>query len=1094
MSACGKAHISQRPQQVMTIAGRDNHLSTMLATAPPITSPIMAAPLDVNHELGSSPMSARSIGQRQFKKHKALPKPQRATSDGYEASPPSKLRPELALDTSSIASQNSSPRALKHQSRRRATGPELPPTPPTHSRASSSSHSAIPSSPTITDNMVHTPRIAPTIPPTTPPDQLSPPTPDVTPPQPASRPKALHPGMADRGMSRSTTVESRTDSFRTAREEPMSSEEDDGKSTIRPAVASGRTSQSTVRKVSNNSRDRIPHPQALDLALSRLGTSEEGSYTPRTQSELAQFDGEWSSVGKVVSDGDDDLYRSIAVQKTRAGASGRSNRTRRPDLVEDDYNIIPTNNATAAVRQMSLNEKSSPRSSVKSNVDRGTRSSSGPSNSSSSVATSQKQSSGISSRSVSSTVVEAFLIDTPPRFPQKQRTLRHVRKQDTLRRPRERPEPVIAQPERGRRTSRPPIVTNQRPERAARQDSYASNTTVSSVSSGKARREVWKSGGIPVIVVPDRQSSRSQSREPSLRSTSSRRSRRTQSLSSAPYETPPTQESAPVFECSQRSRAYSLSDSSEIRTMDFPPAVPARSSSLSAPTSRNTSRAGSMTADGARAREALRSQPPKVEVHAPPAVDKEPKSLGSPLQLASPKPDSDADGRQDSDRQEDSMSTKKFPARTTPFSIISMETNGTAPEVSEAQAVHMYSHQNSSLLMVNHSAKPSDASDTTRHDKQTRQSEERPTIIMTGPQDGDEEPTTPSQPYFALADVDSPLRHPRPPPEPPTEPPAITFTSATPSGATPAPDKALQMGNYFEAMAEVPARRRSIVERALNRGRRNSVSYPPNASKSSGLIKRALSLTRRRSSSASRGLSLNEDYPQEGITPPEEHKLHPFWKPQWSEDEFDDEDDDEDHYFRSYFRESSRKRNDDEEEEDEEEDGYLRYPLYDNRPGKPKRRFSEKMKRTFSVLPQDQDYPVDEGNGPERRTIRRTSSGNLRVMRRRNSASSLRRRFSQSDRPYTAPDEDGHRSFWRGSSVHKKNRSQSRRRFSLGDQIEEIQNIPRRLSDRRREKRTQELRQKISGPRDVRDGVEQMIRSGGHRYDDFQDNAIHGRF
>jgi hypothetical protein len=37
-------------------------------------------------------------------------------------------------------------------------------------------------------------------------------------------------------------------------------------------------------------------------------------------------------------------------------------------------------------------------------------------------------------------------------------------------------------------------------------------------------------------------------------------------------------------------------------------------------------------------------------------------------------------------------------------------------------------------------------------------------------------------------------------------------------------------------------------------------------------------------------------------------------------------------------------------------------------------------------------------------------------------------------------------------------------------------NFPRRLSERRREKRTQELRGKISGPKEVRDGVGDVIR------------------
>src|SRR5690606_6814518 len=120
----------------------------------------------------------------------------------------------------------------------------------------------------------------------------------------------------------------------------------------------------------------------------------------------------------------------------------------------------------------------------------------------------------------------------------------------------------------------------------------------------------------------------------------------------------------------------------------------------------------------------------------------------------------------------------------------------------------------------------------------------------------------------------------------------------------------------------------------------------------------------------------------------------------------------------------------------------------------------------------DEVYPADNGIGPERRTIRRTPRGNLRVMRRRNSASSLRGRFTQNGRPYTAPDEESHRGFWRGNSVQKRDRPEGRRPFSLSGPLEEIQSLPRGFSEKRREKRHQELRQKISGPKDVRDGVE----------------------
>lgn len=41
--------------------------------------------------------------------------------------------------------------------------------------------------------------------------------------------------------------------------------------------------------------------------------------------------------------------------------------------------------------------------------------------------------------------------------------------------------------------------------------------------------------------------------------------------------------------------------------------------------------------------------------------------------------------------------------------------------------------------------------------------------------------------------------------------------------------------------------------------------------------------------------------------------------------------------------------------------------------------------------------------------------------------------------------------------------------------------LTRRLSDKRREKRSNELRKKISGPREVRDGVVDVIRQDGYR-------------
>jgi hypothetical protein len=1043
----------------------------------------MAAP--VEHGFGL--LATGDSGQRQFRKHKVLPRPRSQQEADYEYLDSTEQKFGLALDGATISSgssRSSSPvRELKHKHRRISAGPEPPPTPPAHSRTSSSSHSAIPSSPTINDHNLSTPRPrnAQAPPPTTPPDQRSPPTPDVTPPQPESRPRALRPSFVKRGTSRSKISESRTESFTTAREEPLSSEEeevDDGQSTARPTLTSGRTSQQTVRKVSTPSNiNRIAHPQALDMALAQLGNHSQDIETPRTRREFGKFDGEWGVKDEIEIEGEKDLNRSVTVSLRNVSAtSPSSNRYRRGIVDDGDMEITPAK-ASKAVRQRSLHEQTgagSPKRQASS------ARSAPPTNSDISVATTKKRSSAASSRSVSSTV-EAFLIDGRP---QRQRTLRHVRKQSELRHSITNTllnDETAAEPGLVKR----PIVPIARPERGRRHESYASQSTVNTVGSGKARREVWKSGAIPVVVVPDRRSSnRSTSREPSLRSTSSRRSKRTMSLGSTPMDGPTSKETGPVFDrTKRRSRTLSLSDHSEW-TIDLPPAIPTRSSSLSAPTSRNVSRAGSMTAESVRARDLIRNhsmrqislERPAEDLLLPPLIPTE--MISIKVEHAEPSEP------RETDHFDETTSLKKFTPRNTPFSIVSVETNGTAPEVSEAMAVHMYSHQNSSVLMVNHSNKPSDASDLCHMAKEAQGSDDDSNAIYSTPR-GAALPMTPPQPQipqFALEDVDSPLRNPRAPPEPPIQPPnhppALAFIPATPSGVTPGPDVAIQMGNFYEAMAEQPPQRRpSFVRRALGRPQRDPAEYPPNSSRTPRFLSRALSLTRRRSSSRTREFSdlppYRTDFPQEGDEPREGTKLHPFWTPRWSGDEFDDDDE-------WYHRRRSR----DDEEEEEEEDEYLRYPLVDNRPSKPRRSFSEKVKQTLasSFPAREERYVADDGTGPERRTIRRTSSGNLRVIRRLSSIESLSRRFSYHDRPATAPEREGRRSFWRGTSVHQRIRDSSRRRRnSLGEHFEEIQNLPRKLSERRREKRSRELRQQISGPTEVRDGVEDVIRSGYNR-------------
>ncbi|KAJ9156720.1 hypothetical protein NKR23_g1298 [Pleurostoma richardsiae] len=249
----------------------------------------------------------------QFKKHKMLPHPGKERRAGaYDHLESSTKKYDLTIDTAlskKYRSQPASPRALKHQARRIGGGPDLPPTPPAHSRNSSSSHSAIPSSPTYIGTPGRSTEDIQARPPTTPTNQRSPPTPDVTPPQPERRPLALRPVVHERLPSKSTTA-SRTESFKTARENPEESDQDDGQSTLRPIMPSPRTSQNTVRPVNGEERTKS---KAVGLGLG-LESSPEVP-TPRAKREFLSFDGEWGSDLEVEQEWDDNLMRNVTSWK-----------------------------------------------------------------------------------------------------------------------------------------------------------------------------------------------------------------------------------------------------------------------------------------------------------------------------------------------------------------------------------------------------------------------------------------------------------------------------------------------------------------------------------------------------------------------------------------------------------------------------------------------------------------------------------------------------------------------------------------------------------------------------------------------------------
>ncbi|TAQ83648.1 hypothetical protein B7494_g8022 [Chlorociboria aeruginascens] len=941
-----------------------------------------------------------------LKTHKVLPRPREGKEAKWkeprrlEVNPPAEYQ-DLVIDTgvaSMPGSNSSSPHTLKHASK---TIGGYPPTPPTHSRQSSASHSISIVAPSH-DALL---RSSETSMPSTPPNQRSPPTPDVTPPKVI--PLTSRPAPRDRYPS------SRTDSFKTAREHPYSSDEDEN-STLRPRLQSTRASASDIPDVR-------PRRKAVGLGLG-LESDNEGTSTPKgaSQQEFVIFDGEWGStageISEVEREWDDNLMRNVTVKK----------RPRKPhvstggqEILEDD--IISPTNATKVVRGLPLQEKIARRR-LERDLERATSEMladtiSRPLMDPESPTTPDvRRFSAMSGRSTNSTVVEAIVVDGPP---QRRKALRHTKKYIGLRDFSD--QSTVSSGPNSEVSSEPhPRLlhkTYQIPARGHR--SLTSNTTVSDISSTKSRRNVIKSGGIPVIVIPDRRSSTKSSKAPSLRSTSSRKTKRSMSLGSVPlFQSPKFNDIS--YDVGPRKRTMSESAGS-VHTIDFPPVIPTRGSSLSAPTSRNTSRAGSLTAESLKAHNMLQKPVVKPDPVAGRPTVEAPKDLGNQY------------SRSNFDHNGDPFFGNRPSAQATPFSTTSYETAGTTAVVSEAMAISLYPHQNKSVLVVQHDPQPLSSAL-----KVKAPQKHQPTVAVNG--EATSCPATPPHLTIPLDEVDSPFRNPRAPPEPP----AIKFIPPTPSELTPTQDEAHQFGWNIDnerptTSDSKPKLGLSLIRRAFS-SRRNSETALPTDS-----MRRRFSITGRRRQDIDESTQTSKSdanpstlYPSVVDRPADDSKLHPFWRPS--------------HFW------------------DDLEDGVIGEigaPFISIRPDPPKRNLSQKLKRTFAILPLDDDgyppYPSD------RLTMRRTPSGNMRVVRRRSSSSLRRedheRRRYEASEPWGYGFKEGN-----GGKVHTIP--------GLGVRIEYVgwNGMMRRLSERRREQRSEKLRATISGPRRVKYGMDDVLR------------------
>ena len=954
------------------------------------------------------------VGTTLLKRHKTLPHPQEDRSMDFNAQTSTPKPRDLSIDTgmSSLAgSDSSSPRTLKHTSRR-IGAPGLPPTPPTHSRQSSGSHTI---NPTVRYDI---PFKSSSSSPSTPPIQKSPPTPDVTPPR-AIPPLTIRPRPSDRYSS------SRTDSFKTARENPYSSDEDD-LSTVRPILPSASQSENSVPHIPK--RDIRRKDIGLGLGLE---SDNDETTTPKdmgSHQEFVVFDGEWGSTeeaSEVEREWDDNLMRNVTVRK-RPGRNLNFFIERAADVLEDD--VVSPTNTTRIVRSLPLQERIARRRLERDAADRNSTESlaeqiawpSAVPEPESPSTPDVRRFSEMSGRSTNSAVVEAMVIDAPP---MRRKTLRHTKKYIGLRNFTSDPSTKTSAPNSVASGDLHRLVRKSSRILEKRHRSLASNATVSTTSSSRSRREILINGGIPVIVIPDRRSSSKSLKPPSLRSTSSRRTQRSMSLGSAPFSNSSKYNEPGQFDTMPRKRTHSESagSSTSVRTIDYPPIIPARRSSLSAPTSRNTSRAGSLTAESLKAHNMVQDNREKKS------------TLQKRMEL---KDEAPGGGYLSVDHNDDPMFGARPSTQVTPFSQASYGTAGTTAEVSEAMAITLFPHQNKSVVVV-------------QHEKAPELSPETPQKIDTSPSkmvaNGIEAmgPVTPPQPCHPMDELDSPLRNPRAPPEPPAGPPAIKFIPATPAHLTPSKEEDLHVEFYNEPKLDKPKRTMSLMRRAFSNGGRNS-----EPAQKVGFLQRTFSLRDHRPGSSGESTQTSQGAanlanPQPSVAGQlaDGNKLHPFWRPT--------------HFW------------DDVEYRDSDADDELRYLPIDNRRMTPKRSLSGRLKRTFAILPiKDDEYdfhPLD------RRMMRRTDDG-MRVVKQR-SNSSLKReaervRFATPGAiDFVSGSEDEN-----GEQIHTIPR--------LGANVEYVgwSGMKRRLSERRREQRSEKLRASISTPREVQSGVDDVLR------------------
>ncbi|KAJ5693184.1 hypothetical protein N7462_002607 [Penicillium macrosclerotiorum] len=431
--------------------------------------------------------------------------------------------------------------------------------------------------------------------------------------------------------------------------------------------------------------------------------------------------------------------------------------------------------------------------------------------------------SGISSTST----VSAMIIDSPQ---QAQRLLRHTEKRSSLR-------SVSSPVPKSERLSMTSTSDSQhrlvhKAARISEQDRRSISSDVSFSTKTTTSAPHPSTEIIPVVVIPERRSSLKSgpSSQVSSQPGSQRSGRRP----------PPVSSDGSVNVPRQRTRTMSDAASARSRDLDSRgrpamgrPPIPTRSSSLSAPTSRNNSRTTSLTS------ESLRSHTLAMDLEMKKRRDQQP--VSPPRQnILGPNENLNSNGHRRTlleaphlpavmvSSTED-MTTLRPPSL--PYTQWSIPSSSPGPiEIHEATAVSLYPHNNRSLLLV---------------DQQTSVETQMLRAFRRDRQDQDANPQTPDNPTHPTSALPahSPLRNPRTPPKPPISKPL------------PALPLAAENSNASQENGGRLGRRWNTVRRTFG---------PRPRSDSFNTIARSLSVRSAKNRKA--GIEMDS-------------RLHPFWRP-----------------------------------------------------------------------------------------------------------------------------------------------------------------------------------------------------------------------